>query len=424
MKKSKLNLFLMMFIMLILICAGTTSAYAAEVTVSLPTFDVSMNGVKIEDEYRQYPFIVYKNITYFPMTYFDNRFLGLVTEWDNLKGLEIYKTTETIEYEPYKQDWKNSNKYTASIPKFNIVVNGKAINNSTEEYPLLLFRNVTYFPMTWRFAVDEFGWKYSFTSEDGLIINSIPSTSYVPSSHNPYPIIVDRTFEIDDDKIDIQIKRYRIAYSSQLYISINGEEQKQLGDINYVYGVTTYKDEFSDGIGMRSNSYMEIKDEWLYINAYNYKEEDSSRIYKVNIKTGETVPVEESENLNYFKISSYMQEDCINVFSPYYELLDFIISDYQEEIVDGNVEAIFNYTVINKNYDKDPDTVKYIKEAKEHGDSNYQQLFDEYLQPKEMNFELKAIINKDGLITLYSNFSPKGTEWKEVKMSDFIIGAE
>lgn len=398
---------------------NTSNAFATEVTITLPTFDVTMNGVEIENEYRQYPFIVYKDITYFPMTYFDSRFLGLVTVWDNLKGLEIYFTTEEVEYEPYKQNWKNSNKFTASIPKFNIVVNGKAINNSTENYPLLSFRNVTYFPMTWRFAVDEFGWKYSFTSEDGLIINSIPPTLYADPSDNPYPLIYDRTFEIDDDKINMQIKRYRIAYSSKLYISINGEEQRQLGDNNFVYGETTYKD--NEGVGMKSNNYMDIKDGWLYINAYNYQEENSSRIYKVNIKTGETVPVDESDNLNYFKISSYLQEESINVFSPYYELLDFKISDYKEEIINGNVESIFNYTVIHKNYDKDPDTVEYIKEAKERGDSNYQQLYDEYLQPKEMNFQLKAIINEGGSITLYSNISPKGTEWKEVKMSDFIL---
>lgn len=419
--RKNLKLLFLSCMLLIIITVNKTTAEAAEVTISLPTFDVTINEVEIENEYRQYPFIVYKDITYFPMTYFDSRFLGLVTEWDNLKGLEIYNTTEEVEYESYKQNWKNSNKYTASIPKFNIVVNGKAISNSTEKYPLLSFKNVTYFPMTWRFAVDEFGWKYSFTSEDGLMINSIRPTIYADPLDNPYPLIFDREFEIDDDKINLQIKSYRIAYSSKLYISINGEEQRQLGDNKYVYGITTYKDIDNNSIGMRSNYYMELKDGWLYINAYNYQEEDTSRIYKVNIKTGEIVPVDESDNLNYFKISSYIQEESVNVFSPYYELLDFKISDYKEDIINENVEAIFFYTVIHKNYDKDPDTVLYIKEAKERGDNNYQQLYDEYLQPQEMNFQLKAVINKDDLITLYSNVSPKGIEWEEVKMSDFII---
>ena len=44
----------------------------------------------------------------------------------------------------------NKNKYTASVAAYNIVVNGKKIQNSKEQYPLLQFRDVTYFPLTWR----------------------------------------------------------------------------------------------------------------------------------------------------------------------------------------------------------------------------------------------------------------------------------
>jgi hypothetical protein len=130
---------------------------------------------------------------------------------------------------------------------------------------------------------------------------------------------------------------------------------------------------------------------------------------------------EKTEGVNYDKISAYMKEECKNTFSPYYELLDFQISDYQEEVVSEKVEAVFLYKVIHKNYDKDPDTVGYIKEAKAQGDRHYQQLYDEYLQPKEMNFQFKVLIDKNDLITLYTNSSPKGIEWEEVKMSDYII---
>ncbi|MDU5083533.1 hypothetical protein ACF3M2_16490 [Tissierella carlieri] len=142
--------------------------------------------------------------------------------------------------------------------------------------------------------------------------------------------------------------------------------------------------------------------------------------YPSSTTTGRIQLIQRSDS-NYDKISAYMEEECKNVFSPYYELLDFQISNYQEEVVNENVEATFFYKVIHKNYDKDPDTVRYIKEAKERGDSNYQQMYDEYLQPKEMNFELKAIMDKNDLITLYSNISPKGIEWEETKMSDFIL---
>jgi hypothetical protein len=139
-------------------------------------------------------------------------------------------------------------------------------------------------------------------------------------------------------------------------------------------------------------------------------------------KYNDLVDIEEkAESVNYDKISTYMKEECENTFSPYYELLDFQISDYQEEVVSEKVEAAFLYKVMYKNYDKDPDTVGYIKEAKANGDSHYQQLYDEYLQPKEMNFQLKTVIDKNDLITLYANSSPKGIAWEEVKMSDFII---
>ena len=129
------------------------------------------------------------------------------------------------------------------------------------------------------------------------------------------------------------------------------------------------------------------------------------------------------ENTNYEKLSAYLKEKSINTFSLYYELLDFKISDYQEEIVDGNVEAIFSYTIVHKNYDRDPDTVQYIKEAKERGDKNYQIYYDEYLQPQDMNIYFKAVIDENDTITLYTkNPAIENDDWREVEMSDFVIG--
>lgn len=129
-----------------------------------------------------------------------------------------------------------------------------------------------------------------------------------------------------------------------------------------------------------------------------------------------------NEPTNYDKISAYLKEEFLNVFSPYYELIDFIISDYHEEVVDGNVEAIFSYTIVHKNYDRDPDTVQYIKEAKERGDKYYQTYYDEYLQPQNMNFYFKAVIDENNEITLYSkNLAIENDEWIETRISDYII---
>lgn len=187
-KKSKI-IFLLCFMILFTVL-NKPSVYAAEVPVTLPAFDVVLNGIKIKNEYRQYPLIVYKDITYFPMTYFDSRFLGIETKWNDVTGLEVTKSSETsVTYEPYTIARKNLNKYAASIPAFSIKVNGNAIKNSNEEYPLLKFRDVTYFPMTWKFAVDEFGWKYSFSNKDGLIITN-PKYSGLKATEVELPLAV------------------------------------------------------------------------------------------------------------------------------------------------------------------------------------------------------------------------------------------
>lgn len=151
---------------------------------TIPTFKVTLNDRIFEGTYSQYPLLVYKDITYFPMTYYTTRFLGVETSWNSYDGLGINQTGIRGEYHFYGQGFKNANSYPVEIPTFKIKVNGKSIYNQDEKYPLLIFRDVTYFPMTWRFCVDEFGWAYRFTNENGLEIKSI---NKAPEKAQPNP---------------------------------------------------------------------------------------------------------------------------------------------------------------------------------------------------------------------------------------------
>ncbi len=67
----------------------STTAYGAQegkkVSVNLPAFKVTINGEVADNNFSQYPLIVYKDITYFPMTYNDCRFLALESYW---KGIQ------------------------------------------------------------------------------------------------------------------------------------------------------------------------------------------------------------------------------------------------------------------------------------------------------------------------------------------------
>jgi hypothetical protein len=163
----------MIFVLLNLILLSTPKSEAATaVSVTIPTFQVRLNDVIIDNAYSQYPLIVYKDITYFPMTYYDSRFMGLESLWDNTTGLEIVKTGGNWDYHKYPSTNKNSRAYSAQIAPFKIEVNGQLIDNKLESYPLLLFRNITYFPLTWRYAVNEFGWQYAFDTDQGLEIST------------------------------------------------------------------------------------------------------------------------------------------------------------------------------------------------------------------------------------------------------------
>lgn len=150
------------------------NSYSNSVVVSIPTFPITINGTRKDNSYAKYPYIVYNNITYCPMTYYGSSFLGLSTNWSAASGLTISKLPgrgsgiddTTTQYA------MNYGAYYAEKATGPITVNGKYINNSTEQYPILVFRDVTYFPLTWRFAVEEFGWNYSYTDYAGLVINN------------------------------------------------------------------------------------------------------------------------------------------------------------------------------------------------------------------------------------------------------------
>ncbi len=155
------------------------------VNVSLPRFKVTVNGELMENDYNKYPCLVYEDITYFPMTYDYARFLGLKANWYeysrmNEKGVLFIGVSDKSEIQnklnTIRTTKKNKKNYTAKIADYGLLVNSieykDLINNKAEEYPILNFRGVSYFPLTWKYAVDEFGWEYHFDAKKGLWIDS------------------------------------------------------------------------------------------------------------------------------------------------------------------------------------------------------------------------------------------------------------
>ncbi len=138
---------------------------------------------------------------------------------------------------------------------------------------------------------------------------------------------------------------------------------------------------------------------------------------------GQNIDIDKQEVYNsvssslYEQTEEYLKNEFYRVYTPYYEILDLEISNWSE---DGD-EATFFYTMTFKNYDKDPDTVAYIKETKEEGNiETYEKMKKEYLEPKEANYEFKIIMD-NSKINLYSNTAVKGTYWEPTIIDEYVF---
>ncbi|MDQ0877498.1 hypothetical protein QFZ77_006157 [Paenibacillus sp. V4I3] len=237
------------------ICASLMMAparsHAAEssVSVTLPDFKVKLNGNTVENQYRQYPLLVYKDITYFPMTWYDSRLLGLETTWTADRGLAIKNVNVTSSYHPYQKNDKNSESYKATKAAFGITINGQTVDTSKQEYPLLSFNNVTYFPMTWEFAHDLFGWNYAWDDSEGLTINSV----------NPQLKTLDLPVDAGDNDVAMFNSYYYFTETkgstNEIYrVPINDMSNKELV---YSYAVET-------GYGFQKYMHFEVRNNELW----------------------------------------------------------------------------------------------------------------------------------------------------------------
>lgn len=67
----KKTLIIMLFLLLI-----NMSTYAENIEITIPEFDILLNDTIYNNATEEYPFIVYKNINYFPVTWDISSALG------------------------------------------------------------------------------------------------------------------------------------------------------------------------------------------------------------------------------------------------------------------------------------------------------------------------------------------------------------
>ncbi len=145
-----------------LLCAiAPLTAVGASEVAQIPDYDIVLSNSSVYYWDSVYPFLNYKGVTYFPMTYDYCRAMNLATSWVEGDGLYIaYNVTNG--QVPIYETTKNTKNCEVVIPTYNIYINGRKIDNLNQEYPIFNFRGVTYFPMTYDYAVNEFAWTLGF----------------------------------------------------------------------------------------------------------------------------------------------------------------------------------------------------------------------------------------------------------------------
>ncbi|MCR5826784.1 MAG: hypothetical protein K6G54_09480, partial [Oscillospiraceae bacterium] len=169
----RLCAFFLVLLLAASLCPAPVHA-ASGVTATIPTYTWELEYRNVDYKNSVYPPLNYKGVTYFPMTWDYCRLLGLTSVWIDGEGLFIaswgssgFSTGEFgANVFPTYEATHNPKTVTATLPTYPIWVNGKRIDNAKEEYPLLNFRGVTYFPMTWRFAREEFDWNTEWSQEE------------------------------------------------------------------------------------------------------------------------------------------------------------------------------------------------------------------------------------------------------------------
>ena len=163
--------------LLAIVCCVTVALSAiptaeAAMRASVVTGKVTLNGQVIDNKTAKYPLLIYSNITYFPMTYHLSRFMGVSADWNNgSKTLDITAGGARTAYAA-ETGKKQSGSVSVTLPSYKISVNGAQINNKEEKYPIFNYNGITYFPLTWAYAVDSFGWSYQWDAVNGLRIDT------------------------------------------------------------------------------------------------------------------------------------------------------------------------------------------------------------------------------------------------------------
>ena len=197
---STINKTFLRVLLAIACCIALAFSLLPQAEAAMRAGKVTLNGQVIDNKNAKYPLLTYSNITYFPMTYHLSRFMGVETDWNNAaKSLNITAGGAQSAY--VAETGKAQRGSVAVTPaSYKISVNGAQINNKEEKYPIFNYNGITYFPLTWAYAVNSFGWSYQWDAVNGLRIDTSSAPAPAPVEPGTGDAALDKALTILNNK--------------------------------------------------------------------------------------------------------------------------------------------------------------------------------------------------------------------------------
>lgn len=157
-------------LLLLLLCVsvGGTAEASEALPVQIAADTVTIGGTCIDSLLSDYPLLIYKDLTYLPLTWSMSRFMGLTTQWSEAEGLQLGRSGQRSAYEGnIGQLNRPGYTYTAEPISFPVCLNRQPLETGGD-YPWLIFRDVVYMPLSWDLVVHTFQWDMSWDATTGL----------------------------------------------------------------------------------------------------------------------------------------------------------------------------------------------------------------------------------------------------------------
>ena len=262
-------------------------AFASTLQVNYPSHGIEVNDSAVvessENRKRVYPYLEYRGITYFPMTWHDAGRLNYYPAWDgdrlDLKSRDYLQEYDVMETEPFEE-----NHVLVSPAAYDIYVNGeKLVLSST--YPPFSYRDITYIPMTWEIT-QQLKLGNEFVAEQKVL--HITKEGYTPPPKGTYTgSDVDYEFTYNGKPLYVRLHYGPRVDGNTLSFSYDGESYKIIGSMEYFFG--TKSTEEGRYIQDRDISF---EDGWIYVMAARIFENEPSSRYRINIETEEMQKVD------------------------------------------------------------------------------------------------------------------------------------